>query len=101
MIATPMMRTGIHVRCRPERRAARGSKKVGTHVSQFFADIRIKIPPPQAQYGSKNKLNNQHQQRVAHCVQVAVHVRVDGLLGCSGNPQRLSVRGLGDGSFAG
>ena len=42
------------------------------------------LPPSQHQYRSKNKLNNQHQQRVAHCVEVVVHVRVDGLLGGSG-----------------
>ena len=35
----------------------------------------------------ENQLNSQHEQRVAHYVEVAVHVRVDGLLGCSGNPQ--------------
>ena len=51
------------------------------------------IPPPQDQYCPKNKLNNQHQQRIAQCVDVAMHVRVGGLLGNSGHPQRLSVRG--------
>jgi len=34
------------------------------------------IPPPQDQYRPKDKLNNQHQQRIAHCADVAMHVRV-------------------------
>jgi len=32
------------------------------------------IPPPQDQYRSKNKLNNQHKQHIAHCMDMAVHV---------------------------
>ena len=39
------------------------------------------IPPPQDQHRPKNKLKNQHQQRIAQCVGVAMHVRVGGLLG--------------------
>jgi hypothetical protein len=67
-ISTLRMKSGIHVRCRRERKAARHSKKVETLVSQFFADIQIKIIRP-PQYRSKDQLNNQHHQ-------LAVHVRV-------------------------
>jgi hypothetical protein len=34
------------------------------------------IPPAQDQYRPKDKLNNQHQQRIAHCADVAMHVRM-------------------------
>ena len=53
------------------------------------------IPPPQDQHRPNDKLKNQHQQRIAQCVAVAVHVRVDGLLGRSGHPQRMAVRRRG------
>ena len=64
------------------------------------ANSGLIIPPPQDQHRPKNKLKNQHQQRIAQCVGVPMHVRVDGLLGCSGNPQR-SPSMEADGSVAG
>jgi hypothetical protein len=56
------------------------------------------IPPPQGQHRPKDKLKNQHQQRIAQCVDVAVHVRVGGLLGWSGNSRRVPSVGA-NGSF--
>jgi hypothetical protein len=94
VIRTLAMKSGIHVRCRRERKAARHSKKVETLFSQFFADVQIKIiRPPQHQYRSKN-------QRPTSITSWLCMSAWGGLLGGSGHPQWLpSVNA--DGSVAG